>query len=625
MSSIDSFAKSNGDEQQIQLFGQDATNGDKVRKLVVGLLVNCLVDAVPATKKEDVRNGIITLLSQGTLTTNDIPDRIFVDKLKCTSIFREFNKLILTQTATATNLLLSNAQTPQFAIRNAIKLSDFDIIGSIVNSRYAEEFEEEQKIGSGGFGAVYKVRSRIDRQYYAVKKIALPSMNIELVEKTLQESRHHACLDSRHIVRYHASWIELRFDNRKETRKAHSEITNSGDVFAARQPGVYKITSESSDSFICFSNGSGNSIKKPSDDAKVANTPIISFVDSDSDSTDSTPAVVELNENDDGGSSGNSSDVSSEDCKIVALNRPKRYSHTTVENDWKITNHTNGPCPILHIQMELCHASLEAFMLQRDIQPMARVDTDFNARVVEDVLSAIEFLHSHSIIHRDIKHQLKDIHDCRAVLQTIIITSICIEPSNVLLKQLATGQIRCLLSDFGLAVSTTEVTEKNNEEDGFLINPFPPRSRRTRGIGTVLYASPEQLHSSNYDTASDIYSAGIVIYELYHIFKSRMERVHSLRLLRANGPTAEFTVEYPEVSGLVRAMTLKKPSERPTARQLLERIQAMKEITENGRLKQQVDSLKARNRHLMKEVEEWKTKYESILRELNSSNNEKTS
>ncbi|KAI6205302.1 Protein kinase domain-containing protein [Aphelenchoides besseyi] len=609
MSSIDSFAKSNGDEQQIQLFGQDATNGDKVRKLVVGLLVNCLVDAVPATKKEDVRNGtvtmrckdlnqltgIITLLSQGTLTTNDIPDRIFVDKLKCTSIFREFNKLILTQTATATNLLLSNAQTPQFAIRNAIKLSDFDIIGSIRNSKKSRKSE------AGGFGAVYKVRSRIDRQYYAVKKIALPSMNIELVEKTLQESRHHACLDSRHIVRYHASWIELRFDNRKETRKAHSEITNSGDVFAARQPGVYKITSESSDSFICFSNGSGNSIKKPSDDAKVANTPIISFVDSDSDSTDSTPAVVELNENDDGGSSGNSSDVSSEDCKIVALNRPKRYSHTTVENDWKITNHTNGPCPILHIQMELCHASLEAFMLQRDIQPMARVDTDFNARVVEDVLSAIEFLHSHSIIHRDIK------------------------PSNVLLKQLATGQIRCLLSDFGLAVSTTEVTEKNNEEDGFLINPFPPRSRRTRGIGTVLYASPEQLHSSNYDTASDIYSAGIVIYELYHIFKSRMERVHSLRLLRANGPTAEFTVEYPEVSGLVRAMTLKKPSERPTARQLLERIQAMKEITENGRLKQQVDSLKARNRHLMKEVEEWKTKYESILRELNSSNNEKTS
>ncbi|KAI6209389.1 Eukaryotic translation initiation factor 2-alpha kinase 1 [Aphelenchoides besseyi] len=197
-------------------------------------------------------------------------------------------------------------------------------------------------------------------------------------------------------------------------------------------------------------------------------------------------------------------------------------------------------------------------------------------------------------------------------------------PSNVLLKRLATDQIRCLLSDFGLAVSATEVTEKNND-DGFFINPFPPRSRRTRGIGTVLYASPEQLHSSNYDTASDIYSAGVVIYELYHVFKSRMERIHNLRLLRGNGPTAEFTVEYPEVSGLVRAMTSKKPSERPTAQQLSDKIHSMKETTENGRLKQLVDSLKARNRHLMEEVEEWKTKYENILRELNSSKNEKPS
>ncbi|KAI6244165.1 putative serine/threonine-protein kinase GCN2 [Aphelenchoides fujianensis] len=446
-----------------------------------------------------------------------MPDGFFVDKIRFSSMFREFSKLILSRTAAACNLLLSNPLTPQHPIRNAIKLSEFDIVSNIVGSRYKEEFEEFERIGSGGFGSVFKVRSRIDRQFYAIKKIPLPSADIEFVEKAVQECRHHASLESRHIVRYHAS--------------SHGGLSNSGDP-----PPVYKITSDS-DSMIRFSDGSGRSSEEKQTVIHKDSRPIISFLSTDSD--DSEEESSPLQAGDEGGSSGNSSDVSSEDCKIVALNRPKRYSHTTnVGNEWKLDKNPKGPIPVLFIQMELAVASLETFMLQRDHQPNARIDFEFNSR-------------------------------CR---------------------------------------------RERRRRDDFLVNPFPPRCRRTRGIGTILYAAPEQLASTDYDLSADVFSTGVVFYELFHVFHSRMERVHTLRQLRTHGISSEFMTEHPQIGGLIERMIVKRPADRPTAREALSACHAMKEADENTRLRQQVDALKAQNRRLVAEAREWKAKFEQLLR-----------
>ena len=46
-----------------------------------------------------------------------------------------------------------------------------------LNSRYANDFEELEEIGRGGFGIVYKARHRLDGNIYAVKKIKLSDKN----------------------------------------------------------------------------------------------------------------------------------------------------------------------------------------------------------------------------------------------------------------------------------------------------------------------------------------------------------------------------------------------------------------------------------------------------------------
>ena len=36
---------------------------------------------------------------------------------------------------------------------------------------YENNFEEQDQLGAGGFGQVFKVKDKIDEQFYAIKKI----------------------------------------------------------------------------------------------------------------------------------------------------------------------------------------------------------------------------------------------------------------------------------------------------------------------------------------------------------------------------------------------------------------------------------------------------------------------
>lgn len=88
------------------------------------------------------------------------------------------------------------------------------------------------------------------------------------------------------------------------------------------------------------------------------------------------------------------------------------------------------------------------------------------------VCRAVEYAHQRGVIHRDIK------------------------PSNVLIAP--DGQLRVL--DFGLAKSLAQDASMQTATE--------------RLIGTLQYMSPEQARGEELDTRTDVYSLGIVLYEL---------------------------------------------------------------------------------------------------------------
>ena len=95
-------------------------------------------------------------------------------------------------------------------------------------------------------------------------------------------------------------------------------------------------------------------------------------------------------------------------------------------------------------------------------------------------------------------------------------------------------------------------------------------SSRTTGIGTTAYASPEQLRQDNYDEKTDIYSLGIILFELYHPFSTKMERAKVLNDLRTYCRLPSYFVsKYPHVSTFVQQLIQHNPSLRPSAHDIL--------------------------------------------------------
>lgn len=73
-----------------------------------------------------------------------------------------------------------------------------------------------------------------------------------------------------------------------------------------------------------------------------------------------------------------------------------------------------------------------------------------------------------------------------------------------------------------------------------------------------------------YDEKVDIYSLGIILFELFHPMATGMERADTLDKLKHGVFPNGFPELYPKVSALIIWMMNEKPPQRPSARQLLE-------------------------------------------------------
>ncbi len=128
---------------------------------------------------------------------------------------------------------------------------------------------------------------------------------------------------------------------------------------------------------------------------------------------------------------------------------------------------TGGTRHTPFIVMELVHGRLLKELIADGPMP-----ADDAARYVDGILEALEYSHRAGVIHRDIK------------------------PANVMVTD--DGQVKVM--DFGIAraVSDTSATV----------------AETTTILGTAAYFSPEQAKGEQVDVRADIYSTGVVLYEL---------------------------------------------------------------------------------------------------------------
>ncbi len=124
-------------------------------------------------------------------------------------------------------------------------------------------------------------------------------------------------------------------------------------------------------------------------------------------------------------------------------------------------------------------------------QKMAKTNLDLNEilDIIIQVAGALVAAHQAGIVHRDIK------------------------PENIMLRD--DGYVKVL--DFGLAkLAESKGVESRGENEATLLSHSPITHLTTPGmvIGTVAYMSPEQARGLEIDTRSDIFSLGVVLYEL---------------------------------------------------------------------------------------------------------------
>ena len=69
---------------------------------------------------------------------------------------------------------------------------------------------------------------------------------------------------------------------------------------------------------------------------------------------------------------------------------------------------------------------------------------------------------------------------------------------------------------------------------------------KTQAVGTRFYRAPQQLNR-NYNEKVDIYSFGIVMFELFYPFKTDMERLQVLKeLTQSQKLPKDFVVKHAE-------------------------------------------------------------------------------
>jgi serine/threonine-protein kinase len=145
-----------------------------------------------------------------------------------------------------------------------------------------------------------------------------------------------------------------------------------------------------------------------------------------------------------------------------------RHPNAVTVSDFGVSKETG----IAYLAMEF----LEGLELREKIQAKKTLDFEESFLIVEQTCRALQAAHAKGIIHRDLK------------------------PDNIWLLKAEEGVEYVKVLDFGIA--KLKSSNSNNLTQHGMI------------VGTPYYMSPEQCKGEELDSRSDIYSLGVILYEM---------------------------------------------------------------------------------------------------------------
>jgi serine/threonine-protein kinase len=209
---------------------------------------------------------------------------------------------------------------------------------------------------------------------------------------------------------------------------------------------------------------------------------------------------------------------------------------------------------------------IEGRTLKRRLQEEGRLPVDEAVAYAIEIGRGLTAAHARRLVHRDVKPQ-----------------NVLIDPDG-----------RAKVTDFGIARS---LEQKGMTATG-------------RVLGTTDYVSPEQAMGEDVDERSDVYSLGVVLYEmLTGDVPFRAETQVGVAMKHVNEPMPDVQAKRPEVSAAVASVvdraTTKDPRDRYTTvaemvrdlEQTLE-VEAARRGGTSGEATSVLDSVPAHRRHL---------------------------
>ena len=408
---------------------------------------------------------------------------------------------------------------PRFPTRNGTATSVPSASATFslpMRSRFEEDFQRLSLLGRGGFGAVFKVRQRLDGRVYAVKLIPLYAPDLE-DPRILRETTTLSRLSHPRCVRYYNCWVES-CEALRRLESSGTTTTAVGDDPDGQRTRWHEILHEPSLS----ATGSD------------ATGPLVAF---------------------------------------------------------------------LFVQMEYCPRTLRQF-----IDEEVDVGIDLWA-IFRQIVEGVHYLHSLGLLHRDLKPTNIFVVGGRGRSR---LPQRC-PPNDAgpsLEEEEEEDTVSVKIGDFGLAttVSIASLAEQiaaptaNEVRTPSTAAATAAERELTGSVGTAYYRAPELSRRTAtpdraspaagahaYDTKVDIFSLGIVLFELFYGpltpdngapggFPTAFERHLVLTALRERLELPEsFEKNLPRQSALIRLLLARDPQRRPTASELLRMLPAKPE------------------------------------------------